>query len=159
MKSYCKCYICKKGFIANGFFTNRKPICDDCFKKVPIKCRVNNYNFEKYKYENWKNPCAHCGWNKSETIIHHIVPRCLGGGDNIDNLITVCPNCHLMIHRGKISIDFDTKKTHELTKDEIISLENDNIKTKADFLEAFNNDKTDEYYFINSRQLINYNNI
>jgi len=149
MKSYCKCYICKKEFISNTLFKDMRSICNDCLKKIPIKCRKNNYSYGKYKYKNRKNSCAHCGWNKSETVIHHVVPRCVGGGDNLDNFITVCPNCHLMIHRGEISIDFDTKKTHELTKDEIKNLENSNIKLKAAFFETFDNDKTNEFYFIN----------
>ena len=37
---------------------------------------------------------------KGETSIHvhHIVARCMGGGDSLDNLVMLHPNCHRQIH-------------------------------------------------------------
>ena len=34
--------------------------------------------------------------------IHHIVFVEEGGADSYDNLIALCPNCHTLVHRGKI---------------------------------------------------------
>ncbi len=34
--------------------------------------------------------------------IHHIKPRAEGGRNALDNLITLCPNCHALVHLGKI---------------------------------------------------------
>ena len=34
--------------------------------------------------------------------VHHIVPRARGGSDDVDNLITLCPNHHAMVHRGLV---------------------------------------------------------
>lgn len=42
-----------------------------------------------------KNRCQICGKKgNSKFHIHHILKRRHGGGDFIDNLLTVCPGCH-----------------------------------------------------------------
>ena len=33
--------------------------------------------------------------------VHHILPVCKGGGDEPENLVTLCINCHKEIHRNK----------------------------------------------------------
>lgn len=39
--------------------------------------------------------CQRCGNSKSERLsAHHVIPRALGGGDNIENLIALCGKCH-----------------------------------------------------------------
>lgn len=48
-------------------------------------------------------PCANCGWDVSSRDIHHILPSCLGGKNELNNLITLCPNCHRMAHRKLLS--------------------------------------------------------
>jgi len=30
--------------------------------------------------------------------VHHIVPVSLGGTDEIENLVLLCPNCHTLVH-------------------------------------------------------------
>jgi len=35
-------------------------------------------------------------WLKLE--IHHIVPRSLGGSNDLDNLMPLCPNCHSKLY-------------------------------------------------------------
>lgn len=42
-----------------------------------------------------------------ETILerHHIVSRSKGGGNEISNICKICPNCHVLTHRGEIIID------------------------------------------------------
>lgn len=56
-----------------------------------------NYNFLLLQ------PCAICGWNKASCDVHHIIPVSNGGKNEITNLITLCPNCHRMVHRNLIS--------------------------------------------------------
>lgn len=34
--------------------------------------------------------------------IHHIVRVADDGGDSLDNLLALCPNCHALFHRGEI---------------------------------------------------------
>ena len=47
--------------------------------------------------------CFVCG--RRETInnhltVHHIVPHCFGGKDEIENLIPLCRMCHKVVHRS-----------------------------------------------------------
>lgn len=48
--------------------------------------------------------CVVCGYD-IVVDVHHIVPRSAGGGNQLSNLITVCPNHHAMAHRGLLSRD------------------------------------------------------
>lgn len=51
--------------------------------------------------------------------IHHIVAVSQGGPDEEDNLVTLCINCHLLIHNyqfGKLYVDLKTLDEEEKTK-------------------------------------------
>jgi hypothetical protein len=37
--------------------------------------------------------------------MHHIWEVAQGGGDEVNNLIALCPTCHALYHRGKISVE------------------------------------------------------
>ena len=42
-----------------------------------------------------ENTCQVCGKTATSKLhIHHILKRCEGGTDHLDNLITVCSSCH-----------------------------------------------------------------
>ena len=51
------------------------------------------------------NCCAGCGWsvpgceNGDGLDIHHVRPVKRGGGDEVDNLVLLCPNCHRIAHK------------------------------------------------------------
>lgn len=42
--------------------------------------------------------CQGCGERTSVLDVHHIVPLYRGGSNEIDNLITLCRDCHTRIH-------------------------------------------------------------
>lgn len=45
--------------------------------------------------------CENCGFDVKEVLdIHHIIPKALGGSNESDNKVTLCANCHRMIHAG-----------------------------------------------------------
>lgn len=48
--------------------------------------------------------CKFCGTGNLEALleIHHIIWKIMGGTNNPENLMTVCPRCHDIIHYGKI---------------------------------------------------------
>jgi 5-methylcytosine-specific restriction endonuclease McrA len=58
---------------------------------------------ERDQYE-----CSHCGITQSEhqrkfrhgLHVHHIVPRCKGGSNYVENLLTLCRDCHTAVHSG-----------------------------------------------------------
>lgn len=51
-----------------------------------------------------KAKCKICGFNVLVEV-HHIMPRRHGGSDDLDNLITLCPNHHTMADREIISAE------------------------------------------------------
>ena len=52
--------------------------------------------------------CQHCKTKKGTLHAHHIVYRRNGGADTLDNLITLCEDCHKKLHDGKLK-DFESK--------------------------------------------------
>jgi predicted HNH restriction endonuclease len=62
-----------------------------------------------YKWLNWrKDKCEICGFDKSKKCmeVHHMKPEIKGTEmDNEHDCITVCRNCHMMIHTGEITIE------------------------------------------------------
>lgn len=56
--------------------------------------------------------CQECGYYK-HLEVHHIVPKSKGGGDNPENLVTLCTRCHGRIHgfeKHKVGKKYGKKK-------------------------------------------------
>ena len=76
----------------------------------PIWKKNKKANLILKEYERQKrlkeleSKCFFCGYDIIVEI-HHIIPKCKGGGDNAHNLINLCPNCHRLIHRGIFNIE------------------------------------------------------
>lgn len=62
--------------------------------------RPNKY---RYVYDLYGGKCAVCGFDEVLEI-HHIVPKYLGGGNQLSNLIVLCPNHHALADRGMLKI-------------------------------------------------------
>lgn len=58
----------------------------------------------KIKTIHKKKFCSLCGFDKV-TEEHHIIPLSKGGNDTKENKIVLCPNCHRLVHKGKISME------------------------------------------------------
>jgi hypothetical protein len=59
--------------------------------------RINNTEWIKrrkecYKRDDWM--CQDCGASKVRLNAHHIVPYRVGGSDKLDNLKSLCNQCH-----------------------------------------------------------------
>lgn len=52
--------------------------------------------------------CKCCKTKKGTLHVHHIVYRSNGGADTLDNLITLCEECHKKLHAGKLE-SFESK--------------------------------------------------
>ena len=52
--------------------------------------------------------CQCCKTKKGTLNAHHIVYRSQGGADTLDNLITLCEECHKKLHKGELQV-FDSK--------------------------------------------------
>ena len=53
-------------------------------------------NTKKLVYERDKHICKSCGKYPSSQV-HHIIPRSEGGKDDLNNLITLCGRCHMLV--------------------------------------------------------------
>ena len=54
--------------------------------------------------------CQCCGKKNCRVEVHHIKFRSDGGGDTLENLITLCEDCHKAIHLGKIELKLKGKR-------------------------------------------------
>ena len=54
--------------------------------------------------------CKCCKTKKGTLHVHHIVYRSNGGSDALDNLITLCEECHKKLHNGELK-SFESKLT------------------------------------------------
>lgn len=57
----------------------------------------------------WDRECWNCGLSEKDgertnIEVHHLRP---GGGDEIDNLVPLCTQCHRMIHNSNETLDGD----------------------------------------------------
>lgn len=52
--------------------------------------------------------CQCCKTKKGALHVHHITYRSNGGGDDLDNLIVLCEDCHKKLHKGLLK-DFESK--------------------------------------------------
>ena len=57
-----------------------------------------------------KYTCQCCGAKHTRLEVHHIIYRSKGGKDDLDNLITLCEDCHKKVHAGEITINKKRKK-------------------------------------------------
>lgn len=76
------------------------------------KCKLRHYRLlagtmtevsYAFRYILPKFPCLNCGWEKGPRDVHHILPIVEGGKNVLNNLITLCPNCHRLAHRNLLS--------------------------------------------------------
>jgi 5-methylcytosine-specific restriction endonuclease McrA len=54
-----------------------------------------------YTRDDWH--CRYCNRNESLTP-HHVVYQSAGGGDTLDNLVTLCIKCHNDVHEGRLTV-------------------------------------------------------
>ena len=69
--------------------------------------------------------CVECGAHYSNCVVHHLLPweAPRKGPTNINNLVLLCEDCHVRLHRNKQTMFYDPKsqtwKTRRATPDEI----------------------------------------
>ena len=68
--------------------------------------KISYRTAHKWASRIWKitnSPCEVCGWEEAERDMHLIIPKVL----KKNNAVSLCPNHHRLVHRGKIKL---TKK-------------------------------------------------
>ena len=66
--------------------------------------------------------CQVCKAKNTRLEVHHIKYRSQGGTDDLDNLITLCVDCHKKVHAGKLSINKKPKKLPNFSSATIMSI-------------------------------------
>lgn len=61
-----------------------------------------------------KYTCQCCGKKNCRLEVHHIKFRRNGGSDNLENLITLCEDCHKAVHLGEIELKLNGKRRSTL---------------------------------------------
>ena len=61
-----------------------------------------------------KYTCQYCGKKNCRVEAHHIIFKSKGGGDTLENLITLCEDCHKAVHLGKIELKLKGKRKSTL---------------------------------------------
>ena len=99
------CKQCGKEFLSAS--KSAKYCSDSCKQKnyrAKQKDISENSGSIKTLYKKFENvPCEICGWDKTSRDLHHILEVSNGGTNEISNIVSVCPNCHRMIHNNLIS--------------------------------------------------------
>lgn len=103
---------------------NISNICKHCglsFKSNKIvkycsySCKQKNYRFKRKSGNIYDTqltlllkeyPCEICNWKEASRDVHHIIPVSENGKTILENLISVCPNHHRMIHNNLFSQDY-----------------------------------------------------
>lgn len=70
-----------------------------------------NYGFVNAKeacHNRDNHTCQCCKTKKGTLHAHHIIYRSKGGADTLDNLITLCEECHKKLHKGELK-KFESK--------------------------------------------------
>jgi 5-methylcytosine-specific restriction protein A len=107
-----ECSVCRKGFYLTKWEANRKyprRCCSrECFKirykkNFSKKGKSNHFwkggiNLDKLKKQALTRDnymCLNCGFSEKEIMeVDHIKERKFGGTNKLENLQTLCPNCH-----------------------------------------------------------------
>lgn len=127
--------------------------------------KLNNPNIKGKEYQNGQGKnfyntrtavlnrdnykCQICGKEHTRLEVHHIVFRSTGGSDRIDNLVTLCSDCHKKIHNGEIEFKKNVKsfKHHShmniMRKRLLDSLKSiyDNVVETFGYLTKYNREK------------------
>lgn len=103
---------------------NISNICKHCGKSfLSIKvskycsssCKQKNYRFKKKSNIGYDKqltlllqeyPCEICDWKEAPRDVHHIIPVSNNGKTIFENLISLCPNHHRMVHYNLFSQDY-----------------------------------------------------
>lgn len=59
-------------------------------------------NIRTYVLHRDKYACQLCGKKNIQFQLHHVVPKLQNGKDHPDNLITLCPDCHVRVHSDTV---------------------------------------------------------
>lgn len=89
------------------------------------------------------NKCAICGFDVDSILeVHHIIPKSLCGKNDVNNLIVLCPTCHVVFHdieqKGKIAEDVEDYLKVNGFLESVIEYTKHLIEEKQSYQASFN---------------------
>lgn len=107
------------------------------------------YNVKAAVLDRDNHTCQICAGKDTQLEVHHIIPKSQGGSNRMENLITLCKNCHEKIHKNELKINKEVrsfkhashmnimrKKLYEILKNEFT-----NVFETYGYLTKFNREK------------------
>jgi 5-methylcytosine-specific restriction endonuclease McrA len=94
-----ECYASKGGYISvHHIVPKKRGGTDDLDNLVTLcfDCLVSGQLLRREAMERDNHQCRECETKKDLTV-YHVIPRSAGGTDALDNLVTLCRKCHVMI--------------------------------------------------------------
>lgn len=73
-----------------------------------LRTEFNTPSFKQTLKESKGTECVNCGSGENVQY-HHIVPICVGGTNNMANIVPLCERCHLAVHNFKDVKEFRTR--------------------------------------------------
>lgn len=100
----CTCIMCNKVFQSKS---PKAKCCSSTCKSKHYRQLISTEKFGTRKLQSilLSYPCENCHWQDGPRDVHHILPVCKGGKNELYNLITLCPNCHRLAHRNLLLED------------------------------------------------------
>ncbi|WP_061994240.1 HNH endonuclease [Clostridium sp. ATCC 25772] len=170
-KSYVRRIECLKKQILNNqnhkkilidYITESKYCTDERLKKFYFKNseRIMQINtvykrdrtLVEYIKDFYSNTCQICGQkidlgDKFYSEVHHIKPLYLGGPDVLENMIVVCPNHHVRLDKGGISIDLNSNVVEylNLKRENIILIKHNISNEYIEFHNKYINNKNNNF--------------
>ena len=82
--------------------------------------RQLNKNQREYILKRDGYKCSICGCISDDLTVHHIRKRCNGGTNDPENLISLCQDCHVRIHKWEeIRLSLTKEQREEILKQNI----------------------------------------
>lgn len=82
-------------YISSHMFNNDSILGNTKYSWINFKKSRLDENVRKYVVLRDNCKCRVCGKSNTKLEVHHIVPKRSGGTDNVNNLITLCRECHI----------------------------------------------------------------
>lgn len=95
------CKHCSQTFTAKSYAKYCSNSCKQKHYRLKSKSETSSIK-QFYKLLNHL-PCEICNFDKCKRHLHHIKYVSQGGKNELNNLISLCPNCHAMVHENLIS--------------------------------------------------------
>lgn len=106
------CVVCNKPIIASKHAKTCSRACSNK-NRTGIKYKTDNYLIRGYRKDKAKtnlaikhwlvsirgHKCQSCSYDKF-LIVHHVIEKAKGGSNDEYNVLLICSNCHMEIHKN-----------------------------------------------------------